>query len=176
MSESTMDFAKNISRIKCLVLDVDGILTDCRIWLDQDGEWKRFFSIRDGYGMLRLHQAGYKLGIITASKAKDIAERACNLKVDFFYQGNLDKLPAFEDLKKKANLQDFEIAYMGDDLFDLPLLDRVGFSATAPEAMEDVKSKVHYVTERPGGNGCVREVCELILKYGPLKSVDPGGH
>lgn len=152
--------------VQMLVLDVDGVLTDCRVWLDTAGEWRRFFSIRDGFGIKRLQERGYKVAIITTSKSEDIRQRAKNLAIDFFYEGAHDKVPAFEDLQRKSGLKPEQMAYMGDDLPDLPLLRSVSFAATVPEAMDDVKEHVHYVTRRPGGNGAVREVCEIIHTYG----------
>ncbi len=149
-----------------LVLDVDGVLTDCRIWMDSNGEWKRFYSIRDGVGIKLLQEAGYKTAIITGTASTDIQERAKVLKIDFFYDGALNKSPAFEKLQKESGLLATEMAYVGDDVYDLPLLGAVGFSATVPEAVDEVIDSAHYVTKRPGGNGAVREVCDFILKYG----------
>lgn len=152
-----------------LVLDVDGVLTDCRIFLDADGQWKRFFSIRDGYGIARLIAAGYKTAFITGSTSKDIEARAKVLGIHYFYQGSLDKIPAFEKILQDTGFSADEVAYMGDDLFDIPVLERVGFSATVPEAMESVLQMVHYTTRRPGGNGAVREVCDLIFQFGAYR-------
>jgi 3-deoxy-D-manno-octulosonate 8-phosphate phosphatase (KDO 8-P phosphatase) len=152
--------------IQMLVLDVDGVLTDCRVWLDASGEWRRYFSLRDGLGMKSLQAKGYKIAIITASDAEDIRERAKKLAVDYFYEGSLDKFPAFLDLQKKTGLAPEQIAYMGDDLPDLPILKVVGFAATVPEAMSEVKKCSHYITQRPGGNGAVREVCDFIYQHG----------
>ncbi len=149
-----------------LILDVDGVLTDCRVFLDSDGQWKRQYSIRDGYGIVRLIEAGYKTAVITGSKSKDIEARVQGLGIHYFYQGSLDKVPAFEEIQKESGLSPDEIAYMGDDLFDIPLLEKVGFAATVPDAMEDVIAIVDYVTKRPAGNGAVREVCDFLLKFG----------
>lgn len=155
-----------LRRIRALVLDVDGILTDCRTFLDSSGEWRRFFSIRDGYGMKLLMEAGYELGVITGSNAQDIRERCRSLGITHLYEGKLDKLPAFEELCQKLKLDSSEVAYAGDDLFDLPLLRRAGFAATVPEAMPDVKVAVHWITQWSGGNGAAREICDLVLRYG----------
>ncbi len=155
-----------LKKIKMLALDVDGVLTDCRIIMDSSGEWRRFFSIRDGYGIMLLKEAGYQIAIITGSRGKDVKERAKVLNVDYFHEGNLDKIQEFEILLNKSRLKPEEIAYMGDDLFDIPVLKVVGFAATVPEAMEEVLPVVQYVTKRPGGYGAVREICQLILKYG----------
>lgn len=157
---------KKLKPIKMLVLDVDGVLTDCRIWLDSNGEWKRFFSIRDGVGIKLLKEAGYKLAIITGTKAADIQARAKVLGFDYFYEGALDKSPSFAKLQVESGISSAEIAYVGDDIFDIPLIRQVGFGATVPDAVDEVIECSHYVTKRPGGNGAVREICDFILKYG----------
>lgn len=154
--------------IRMLVLDVDGVLTDGRIWLDTSGEWRRFFSIRDGMGLKILRERGYKLAVITASTSQDIRQRVKNLAIDFFFENAHDKTPAFLELQKACGLKPSEMAYIGDDVPDIPILREVGFAATVPEAVEDVKSVVHYITHRPGGNGAVREICDFIHRYGAL--------
>jgi 3-deoxy-D-manno-octulosonate 8-phosphate phosphatase (KDO 8-P phosphatase) len=169
MGQPNLNLIDRLRNIKMLLLDVDGILTDCRIFLDSNGEWRRLFSIRDGYGIKMLLDLGYKVGIITASKAKDIGERAKVLGITYFFEGSLDKVPAFESALKEAGLQPCEVAYMGDDLFDLPLLKQVGFAATVQDAMDEVLEVVHYVAKRPAGNGAVREVCDLIRKNGAFR-------
>jgi 3-deoxy-D-manno-octulosonate 8-phosphate phosphatase (KDO 8-P phosphatase) len=149
-----------------LVLDVDGVLTDCKITLDSNGEWKRFYSVRDGVGIKALIEANYKVAIITGANAIDVRARVKMLGIHYLYEGSTDKVPAFEDLQKKSGLSVDEMAYMGDDYFDIPLLNKVKFSATVPDAMDEVISSVQYITKRPAGNGAVREVCDYILKYG----------
>lgn len=149
-----------------LVLDVDGILTDCRLWLDSDNQWKRIYSVRDGVGIKDLIQSGYKIAVITGANAHDVRERVKMLGIQHFYEGALNKIPAFDDLQKTTGLKPEEMAYMGDDYFDIPILQQVQFSATVPEAIDEVVQTVHYVTKRAGGHGAVREVCEYILKYG----------
>ncbi len=149
-----------------LVLDVDGVLTDCRLWMDSNGEWKRIYSVRDGVGIKEISAAGYKLAIITGSVATDVRARAKMLGFDYFYEGALDKGPSFEKLLAESGFKKEEIAYVGDDIYDIPLLKKVGFGATVPEAVDEVLEIAHYVTKRPGGNGAVREICDFILKYG----------
>lgn len=161
----TKSLKDRLKRIRMLVLDVDGVLTDCRVFMEKDGEWRRFFSIRDGYGIQLLHAAGIKTAVITGSKARDIQERVRHLSIDFFYEGHLDKLPMLQELSETSGISFDEMAYVGDDDFDVPLLERVGFAATVPDAMESALDVVHYVTERPGGNGAVREVCELLINH-----------
>lgn len=157
---------KRLKKIKLLALDVDGVLTDCRVWMDSNGQWKRFYSIRDGMGIKRMQKMGYEIAIITASLAEDVRARAKVLGIQHFYEGAQEKEPAFEDLLKKTGLHSDEIAYMGDDMPDVPLLLRVGFSATVPEALEEAQKAAIYITRRPGGNGAVREVCEMIIQHG----------
>lgn len=156
---------KRLKKIKMLLTDVDGVLTDTRIFYD-DGEWKRFFSIRDGFGLIRLQEKQYQTGFITTSKSEDIKLRAKNLGIQWFYEGIKEKEIALEEIMSKSGLKADEIAYIGDDYPDLGVLKRVGFSATVPESFDDIKKAVDYVTKRPGGIGAVREVCELILKHG----------
>ena len=149
-----------------LVLDVDGVMTDCRLWMDSNGEWKRFYSIRDGVGIKALAESGYKLAIITGSKATDIQARAKVLGIHYFYEGAMDKWPSFLQLQKDSGILPSEMAYVGDDIFDIDIIKTVGFGATVPEAVDEVIESAQYVTKRPGGNGAVREVCSFILKYG----------
>jgi 3-deoxy-D-manno-octulosonate 8-phosphate phosphatase (KDO 8-P phosphatase) len=166
--ERSNTFAKKnrkvLQNIQLLALDVDGILTDNRIWMTDSGEWRRYFSIKDGYGLVRLREAGIDLAILTGSQARDIDERVRLLRIQHYYPGSTDKWASLQKLLQTTGLTPESIAYMGDDLFDLPVLKKVGFSATAPEALHQVCKEVDYVTRAPGGNGAVREVCELILE------------
>ena len=164
MLEPSHPQARTISKIKLLILDVDGVLTDCRIWYDGPGKWKRFYSIRDGVGIKELMKTGVRTAVITGSESEDIRERVKSLQIEFLYEGALDKMPSFEDLLEQTDLKPEEVAYVGDDIYDIPLLERVGFAATVPEAVDEVKKIAHYVTVRPGGNGAVREVCDLIRR------------
>ena len=157
---------QKLKPIKMLVLDVDGVLTDCRLWMDSNGEWKRVYSVRDGVGIKELSAAGYKLAIITGAQATDVRARAKMLGFDYFYEGALDKGPSFEKLKNESGFKADEMAYVGDDIYDIPLIRAVGFGATVPEAVDEVLDIADYVTKRPGGNGAVREICDFILKYG----------
>lgn len=157
---------QKLKSIKMLVLDVDGILTDCKIFLDSNGEWKRIYSVRDGVGIKSLIEANYKVAIITGANAVDVRARVKMLGINYLFESAFDKIPSFQELQKQSGLQPHEMAYMGDDYFDIPILNQVQFAATVPDAMEEVLATAHYITKRPAGNGAVREVCDFILKYG----------
>lgn len=155
-----------LSQIQMLVLDVDGVLTDTKIYFNPPDSWSRTYSIRDGWGQKALIDSGYQMAIITGSTAADIRARAQSLKIPHLYEGAADKKPAFADLLKKTKLQPEQVAYMGDDIPDIEILKQVGFACAPPEAMQEVLDAVHFVASRPGGAGAVREVCDLILKHG----------
>lgn len=159
-----LEIAK-LKNIKMLVLDVDGVLTDTRIWFDGK-EWRRFFSIRDGVGIKRLIDSGYSIAVITGTKSEDIRARVKSLGIQFFYEGALEKEPSFIRLQNESGVKPEEMAYIGDDIFDIPLLKGVAFGATVPEAVDEVLEVAEYVTRRPGGCGAVREICDYIYKYG----------
>lgn len=164
-----LEIHKKMSSIKLLAFDVDGVLTDNHVWMNEVGQWRRMFSVRDGYGIQMLRQTGYQMAFITGSFSDDVRERARVLKMNFFYEGSLDKLPSYEDIKTKTGLKDSEILYMGDDLFDLPLIERAGVGVTVPEAVDKIKLKSDYVTIQSGGKGAVREICEMVLNQGFYK-------
>lgn len=153
-----------LKNIKLLLSDVDGVMTDATIWLDSNMKWKRRFNVLDGMGLIRLQKQNIKVGIITASDADDVRHRFSFLKVDYFYEKSSDKGLALQDILKKTGFDLSEIAYIGDDLMDLPVIESVGFGVTVPNSLEEVQAKADYVTKRQGGSGAVREVCEMILR------------
>ncbi len=157
---------QKLNSVKMLVLDVDGIMTDCRLWMDSNNQWKRIYSVRDGVGIKALIESGYQVAVITGATADDVRARVKMLGIQYLYEGALNKTPPFLDLQKQSGILPNEMAYMGDDHFDLPVLNAVQFSATVPDAMDEVITSVDYVTRRPAGNGAVREICDYILKYG----------
>jgi 3-deoxy-D-manno-octulosonate 8-phosphate phosphatase (KDO 8-P phosphatase) len=159
-------------KIKCLALDVDGVMTDGSIFLGENGEWRRLYYIRDGMGLVLLKKRGYKLAIITSSLAKDIQERARNLKIDYFFENVADKAEAFQTLLNKSQFAADEIAFMGDDVIDLPVFDRCGVSAAPQDAHESVRAKAQFVSSYPGGRGAVREICDMILLNGGMPGKD----
>ncbi len=166
----TPEIQNRLKRIKLLLLDVDGVMTDGRIfWLEGHG-WTRMFNIKDGYGLKLLMKAGIQVGIISGGDSKDVRIRAEFLKVQHVFLGDEDKIKALEKIVAATKLSLDEIAFVGDDLFDIPVLEKVGFSATVPHAVEPVKERVHYITVEAGGFGAVREVADAIRKaqgHGP---------
>jgi 3-deoxy-D-manno-octulosonate 8-phosphate phosphatase (KDO 8-P phosphatase) len=155
---------EKLARLKLLLLDVDGVMTDGRIIYNADGVETKAFDVKDGHGLKLLQRAGFKIGIITGRQSEVTRVRAHELGIDLVIQGAKEKLPRYLEVIQRLALCDEEVAYMGDDLIDLPVLRRVGFSVTVADAIEEVKPHVHYVTERPGGRGAVREVCDFILR------------
>lgn len=152
-----------LKKIKVLAFDLDGILTDSKIWwASEEVGFNRTFCIYDGYGMKLLMKAGLKVGVITGGNSVSVNKRVNQLGLDFCYLGNEDKREAFTDILKRYNVAADEVLYMGDELFDLPLLLKAGFSATVPNTTDEVKEKVDYVTERTSGEGCAREVIDLV--------------
>lgn len=161
LSEAVLE---KIRGIKLVVFDVDGVLTDGRIIYDDDGKETKSFDVKDGHAIKLLMRSGIGAGIITARESKVVVHRAGNLGIDLVYQGRKNKLEAFEEIQGKTGLRPSEIAFVGDDIIDLPVLKRAGFSAAVSDAVEEVRERVDYVAARPGGRGAVREVAELILK------------
>ena len=155
---------EQLRRIRLLLLDVDGVLTDGRIFYNDHGVESKTFDVKDGHGLKLLQRAGLRVGIITGRSSEVVKVRAAELGIDILFQGVRDKLEPYRRVLADYELQDSEVAYVGDDLVDLPILQRVGFAVTVADAVEEVKPTVHYVCRRPGGRGAVREVCDLILK------------
>lgn len=151
-------------RVKLLIVDIDGVMTDGRIIYSIYGDELKFFDVQDGFGITLLNNAGIKSVIITAKKSRIVKLRARDMNVARAYQGYADKLIAFEDVLKRFNVLPEEICFAGDDLLDIPVLRRVGFAVSVPNAVEDVKGYAHYITSKAGGRGAVREICDLILK------------
>jgi 3-deoxy-D-manno-octulosonate 8-phosphate phosphatase (KDO 8-P phosphatase) len=150
-------------RIRLLALDVDGVLTDGRLYFDNNGNELKAFNTRDGLGMRVLQRCGIELALITGRKSAMVESRAKQLQILHVYQGQTSKLDAYLDLLEKTGLDHDQVCYAGDDWIDLPVLLRVGLSITVPDADDEVRKRVHWVTTRAGGHGAVREICNLIL-------------
>ncbi|MBF0215589.1 MAG: HAD-IIIA family hydrolase [Candidatus Omnitrophica bacterium] len=155
---------KKARLIKVLALDVDGVMTDAGMIYDEGGEKVKRFNVNDGLGIFLLKEAGLKVVIVTAKLSGIVRRRAQDLKVDAVYENFHDKIAAFSDIKKKFKVRDEEICFIGDDVIDIPVLMRAGLSVSPGNALDYVKDEAHLVTEKTGGNGAVREVCDLILR------------
>ncbi len=151
------------ARIRMLALDVDGVLTDGRLYFDNQGNEMKAFCTRDGLGMRALQSQGVILALITGRQSDIVAHRAAQLGVEHVYQGRNDKLNAFNELLSDTGMDEEQTCYAGDDWIDIPVLDRVGLAVTVADADPVVKNRVHWVTSRYGGHGAVREICDLIL-------------
>lgn len=151
-------------RVKLLITDIDGVMTDGRIVYSIYGDELKFFDVTDGFGISLLNRAGIKTVIITAKKSRIVKLRAKDLKVTKAYAGFLDKRIPFEDVLKRFKIPAEEICFIGDDLIDVPILKKVGFAVSVPNGIEEVKAIAHHITTKPGGRGAVREICDLILK------------
>ncbi|MBU1568624.1 MAG: HAD hydrolase family protein [Proteobacteria bacterium] len=150
--------------IRLLLLDVDGVLTNGSLLYTGNSEESKAFNTQDGFGLRLLQEAGLDVGVITARKSEVVARRASELKMRFIYQGIPNKNEAFKDILKVSGLRPFEIAYMGDDWLDLILLQQVGLAVAPANAVREVKEIAHFIAERMGGEGAVRDACDLILE------------
>ncbi|MGC8467349.1 MAG: KdsC family phosphatase [Acidithiobacillus sp.] len=163
MSERSLPEARWLG-IRLAIFDVDGVLTDGRLLFDAEGRESKAFHVRDGHGLKMLQKAGIEIAFITARYSPALAYRAQDLGIRRVYQGSLDKRLAYRELKLELNLENTAIAYMGDDLIDLPILTSVGLAACPGDAHPEVLARVHWRAQAPGGGGAVREFCEAILK------------
>lgn len=152
--------------VKLLVMDVDGVLTDGRLYFDNNGQESKAFHSLDGHGMKMLRSSGVEMAIITGRTSGVVLHRAQNLGIDpaLVHQGAADKKQAYEALMAQVRLAHEQIAYMGDDVVDLPVMIRCGLAISVPAAPVEVQQRAHLVTTREGGMGAVREACEFIMK------------
>ena len=160
----TDELSRRLLRVKLFLVDVDGVMTDGRIVYGNYGDELKFFDVQDGFGMVLLRRAGLKTVIVSGKKSRVNPRRVKELGVDKLYQNAFDKLKILEQILKKFKVKADEVCYIGDDLIDLPVLKRVGFSAAPANAVDEVKKAVHHCTEKPGGRGAARELAEMILK------------
>jgi 3-deoxy-D-manno-octulosonate 8-phosphate phosphatase (KDO 8-P phosphatase) len=151
------------ARIRLLLFDVDGVLTDGRIVLPGDGTETKAFHVRDGAGIVYARRAGLETGFLSARQAVATAERAAQLAVRLVVQAKEDKLEAYTEILRRRKLTDGQVAYMGDDLLDLPVLARAGLSAAPADAAPEVRARVDFVSKAAGGRGAARELIELVL-------------
>ncbi|MDX2505719.1 MAG: 3-deoxy-manno-octulosonate-8-phosphatase KdsC [Gammaproteobacteria bacterium] len=149
--------------IKLLICDVDGVMTDGGLYFGDNGlEYKAFHS-RDGLGIKMLQRSGIPLAVITARTSEVVKHRMKNLNIDLVFQGQLNKIQAFEDLCQNLNLSTEQVAYVGDDLVDIPVMKKAGLSIAVADAHERVRQHADWITQHTGGHGAVRDVCELLM-------------
>ncbi len=163
-SEVWMAALPRARQVRLLLLDVDGVLTDGSITYLSGGGEAKTFNTQDGLGIKLLQESGVAVGIITARTSEAVERRARDLQFAHVFQGKQDKLTVYESILKETGLRPPQTAYMGDDLMDLPILNRVGFAAAPANAVAEIRRRVHYTTEHSGGRGAVREVCDLIME------------
>lgn len=159
-----MDIKKRAKKIKLLIMDVDGVLTDGRIIYTNSGDEMKFFDVTDGMGLSLFSRAGLKTAILTAKKSKIVTKRAKDLHIDKSYQNALCKADAYEKILSDFRVIPEEVCFIGDDLVDLPVLKKAGLAVAVSNAAPEVIEAAHYVTSKGGGRGAVREIIEIILK------------
>lgn len=165
------DIHNKASQIKLVIFDVDGVLTDSSLFLGDDGQEYKAFHSKDGHGMVMLQQNNVMIAIITGRTSEVVKKRMDSLGIKHVYQGQKDKLPAYEQLKKELSLSDEQIAYVGDDVVDLPVMTKVGLAIAVQDAHSMTKEHSHWITPSNGGRGAAREVCEMLMHaQGTLKS------
>ena len=172
MIEAPPAVLERAARVRLLVFDVDGVLTDGRLLIGDNGvEYKAFHS-RDGHGMKLLKDTGVELAVITGRRSRLVAERMASLGITHVHQGSTEKLPVFDELLAELGLEPVATAYVGDDVMDLPVMARAGLAVAVADAHPLVREHAHWCTPSPGGRGAAREVCDLIMSaQGTLEAV-----
>ncbi len=158
------DILEKARDIRLVIFDVDGVLTDGSLFIDDDGREYKAFNSRDGHGMVMLRDTDITVGIITGRSSEVVRIRMESLGIEHVYQGQRDKRPAYEDLKSRLGIDDAHVAYVGDDIVDLPVMRRAGLAIAVQDAHPFVKQHAHWQTPSPGGRGAGRDVCELLLQ------------
>ena len=163
-SPESAEVQRRAASVKLLLLDCDGVLTDGRITLLDNGDEEKSFHTRDGHGLVLLHRAGLQSGIISGRTSSAVERRARDLGITYVRQGTWDKIKDFAEVLAAAGIEASAAAYVGDDVTDIPLMQRCGFAVAVSDATAETRAAAHYTTQLPGGFGAIREVCELILK------------
>jgi 3-deoxy-D-manno-octulosonate 8-phosphate phosphatase (KDO 8-P phosphatase) len=153
-----------LRKIRCLLLDVDGVLTDGKLHFTSEGQEFKTFDVQDGHGIAMAQRVGLTIGFISGRPSKATAHRAADLGVKIVLQEPTNKMEMVEQVKREHGFADDEIAFIGDELVDLPVLRRVGLAVAVPNAVDEARRAAHYVTRRRGGDGAVREIIEMVLK------------
>lgn len=163
MAELTKNAKEAAKKIKLLAFDVDGVMTDGSVTYDENGVEYKTFNVKDGHGLIRVQKSGFITSVITARNNGTVEHRAKNLNITEIYQGQKYKLPALEEIMKKYNLSFENVSYMGDDLPDLCILEKVGLACCPNDAVKEVKDVCNFKSSFDGGRGAVRELCDFIL-------------
>lgn len=166
ITENIKDKAK---KIKLAIFDMDGVLTNGLCFLTEKGEISKTFNYQDGLGISLLQSNDIVVAIITGDKSGVVDQRAKRLNIKHIYKGRISKLSSYEDLRKKLNLEHDQISYMGDDIIDIPVMQKVGLSVAVQNAQNSVKEIADYVSPLYGGEGAARELCDLLLSFKKLK-------
>lgn len=172
MLELPQEVVRRAEQVRLLIFDVDGVLTDGRLFFDDKGiEYKAFHS-RDGHGIKMLLESGVDIAVITGRQSETVNYRMKNLGIELVFQGQRDKLPAYEGLLERLALAPEQVAYVGDDVVDLPVMRRVGLAVAVADAHPLVQRYAHWVTPRSGGSGAARDACEMLLQaHGKLDAL-----
>lgn len=156
--------AETARQIKLVIFDIDGVLTDGSLFIGDDGQQYKAFNSRDGHGIRMLQDSGVQCAIITGRTSQVVLHRAGDLGIKHVMQGRRDKHPAFIELLTKTGFEASQVAYVGDDVIDLPVMTQVGLAIAVADAEDFVKRNSHWVTQRPGGRGAARDACEFIMQ------------
>ena len=171
MAELANNAVEAAKKIKLLAFDVDGVMTDGSVTYDENGVEYKTFNVKDGHGLVRMEKTGFITAIITARNNGTVTHRAKNLNITELYQGQSYKLPAMEEIMEKYNLSFDKVAYMGDDLPDLCILEKVGLACCPKDAVEEVLNVCHFKSSMNGGRGAVRELCDFILNAQGIEKI-----
>jgi len=161
---SLIKVVEKAKKLKLLILDVDGVLTDGKLFFDNEGNEYKSFHARDGHGIKLLRQTGVEVAVISGRKSNSVALRMKNLGIEHVYEGHENKQAAFNELIEKTAIMPEQVAHVGDDLLDLPIMIRVGLAIAVSDANFAVKQRADWCTTLPGGHGAVREVCDFIMQ------------
>lgn len=160
----TEDILSRAQKVKLLLMDCDGVLTDGKLYFSPNGEELKVFNVRDGQGLVSWHRAGFRSGIISGRNSEIVKKRATELSVSYIIQSSLDKTHSFSEILNREKVSPSEVAFVGDDIADIDLLKIVGFSIAVADAEIEVLEIVDYITRLKGGGGAVREITNLLLK------------
>jgi 3-deoxy-D-manno-octulosonate 8-phosphate phosphatase (KDO 8-P phosphatase) len=161
---SQAELLRRLKDIRMLLLDVDGVLTDCSIFYVKGQGWTRVYHVHDGYGIRHVLRQGFPVGIISGGRSEELQERINVLGIEHYVLGSEDKLTSMRALSEKTGIPFSQIAFIGDELFDIPALECAALAITVPSSAPEVKTIAHYITEKEGGRGAVREIIDLIRK------------